>query len=88
MSKGVSVATLREGLVSSPKGLFVFDTGGSAQFEDPDQERAVAVEQLVVRQLNNPRVQLGVVLPSRPWRRSRSLVLWGRMIRCRGAPRG
>lgn len=50
-----------EDIVFPVKVLFLVDTSGSNQFTDPNQQRAIAVEQVIERHIGNPGVQFSVI---------------------------
>ncbi len=50
-----------EDVVFPVKVLFLVDTSGSNQFTDPNQQRAIAVEQVIDRHIGNPGVQFAVI---------------------------
>ena len=50
-----------EDVVFPVKVLFLVDTSGSNQFTDPNQQRAIAVEEVIDRHIGNPGVQFAVI---------------------------
>ena len=50
-----------EDVVFPVKVLFLVGTSGSNQFTDPNQQRAIAVEQVIDRHIGNPGVQFAVI---------------------------